>query len=74
MAATIVSLIEYYGWIGLGVAVVFLLVGIDRVDASARGSYVFRLAVAPGVIALWPIVLVRWAQLEARRGRDGGRS
>lgn len=64
---TIIGALEIYGWIGLAVAAVFLAIGVDRVDESARGSYFFRIAVFPGVVALWPIVLIRWAQLELRR-------
>ncbi|MEL6317849.1 MAG: hypothetical protein AAFR16_09465 [Pseudomonadota bacterium] len=71
MAALIIDWLVIYGWCGGAVAVVFLLFGIDRVDAGARGAYAFRAAILPGVIALWPVVLIRWAQLELRgRGRS----
>lgn len=66
-AATLVAAMEAYGWVGLLVAAAFLLVGIDRIDPSARGSYAFRAVVFPGVVALWPVVLIRWWQLERRR-------
>jgi hypothetical protein len=48
------------------IAIVFLLVGIDRVAPAARGAYAFRPMVAPGVVLLWPVVLLRWAWLELR--------
>lgn len=64
---TAVALVEaaiVYGWIGLAVAVAFLVVGVDRIDQSARGSYAFRPVVAPGVIVLWPLVLWLWLAKE----------
>ncbi len=67
MGETLAWAAEIWGWIGLAVAVPFLGFGIDRIDPAARGSYVFRVLVIPGVVLLWPIVLVRWAQLERRR-------
>jgi hypothetical protein len=69
-AWTIVAAVEVYGWIGAAVAAAFLLVGIDRIDESARGSYMFRPLIAPGVVVLWPLVLWRWLALE-RRDRAG---
>jgi len=66
---SILYALEAYGWIGAGFACVFLLVGIDRVDPGARGSYAFRPILLPGVIVLWPLVLYRWLQLE-RRGPE----
>lgn len=70
-AAAILSAAEIYGLIGLVVAAVFLTMGAGRVDASMRGSYAARVLLAPSVILLWPVVLIRWAQLElAGRGAD----
>lgn len=69
-AAEIIEGLEIYGYVGLGVAALFMFIGIDRVDAGARGSYVFRALLLPGLVALWPVVLIRWAQLElSGRGR-----
>lgn len=68
-AATLLWLGEWWGWIGLAVAIPFLTLGVDRIDPSARGSYLFRVLILPGVVMLWPIVLLRWAQLERRRSR-----
>lgn len=67
MAAILVKTAEIYGWIGLAVAAAFLLVGLDRIDDSARGSYAFRVLLIPGVVLLWPAVAARWLQLERRR-------
>jgi fatty acid desaturase len=69
MAAMLIQIAEIYAMIGVGVAAVFLLFGVDRIDQSARGSIFFRPLIAPGVVLLWPLVLVRWLQLE--RGTGG---
>ena len=63
-AETIVRVVEFYGFAGIAVAALFLTFGIDRIDASARGSYMFRPLIAPGVVVLWPLVLLRWLSLE----------
>lgn len=47
---------------GLGVGVAFLLFGLDRVDASARGAYGFRPLLLPGLVLLWPLVIWRWLE------------
>lgn len=67
-AAVIVVIVKAWLWIGAGVAVLFLFIGIDRVDEDARGAYMFRPLVVPGVLLLWPLVLWRWWVLET--GRD----
>ena len=66
-AQLIVSSVEVYGWVGIAVAALFLLFGIDRIDPSARGSYMFRPLIAPGAVVLWPMVLWRWIAIERRR-------
>ncbi len=60
--------LKIWAVIGALVAVPFLLVGIDRIDEDARGSYIFRPLLVPGVILIWPLVLWRWLVLET----DGG--
>jgi hypothetical protein len=67
-ASMIVSAVEWWGMIGLAVAALFLTIGIDRVDENARGSYIFRPLLLPGIILIWPVVLWRWFVLET--GRD----
>jgi hypothetical protein len=50
-----------YGAIGFLFALAFVAVGIGRIDPGARGSGLgFRLTILPGVVALWPVMLVRW--------------
>ncbi len=71
MANTIIELANLWGLVGFAVVLSFVLVGIDRVDASARGAWVFRPLIVPGVILLWPVVVWRWVALE--RGAAGWR-
>ncbi len=65
----IVDHVTAYGLIGLVVALAFLLIGLDRVDAAAHGAYTFRPLLLPGLVLLWPLVLLRWAILEWRAHR-----
>ena len=64
IGATLVWLASIWLYTGAGVAVVFLLFGIDRVSDDARGAYLFRPLLVPGILLLWPLVLWRWFQLE----------
>ena len=57
----------YYACVGAAVAVWFVLIEIDRIDPAAAGAYAFRPLLLPGLILLWPLVLVRWAMLARRR-------
>jgi len=52
-----------YAALGLLFAFVFVWVGIERLDAQARGAGIgFRLLILPGVAAFWPLFLQRWAK------------
>jgi hypothetical protein len=56
---TIVTAIEWYLRIGVGIAIVFVSI-VGRVVPSARGgSIAFRLLVIPGATLLWPLIVVR---------------
>ena len=66
-AEVIVAAAWGYGGVGLIVAALFLLAGIDRVDPSARGAVAFRPLLAPGIVLLWPLVLIRWRRLAQGR-------
>ncbi len=67
VAAFIVQAVTVYAAIGAVVAVVFLLWGIDRIDPGAHGGYAFRPLLFPGLVLLWPFVLLRWLALERAR-------
>ncbi|QBY01144.1 hypothetical protein E2K80_10755 [Rhodophyticola sp. CCM32] len=68
LAAALVLLTKIWLWVGAAVALAFLTIGMGRIDEDARGAYVFRPLIAPGVIMIWPLVLWRWWVLET--GRD----
>jgi hypothetical protein len=54
-------LIAYAGF-GLAFAAAFVTFGVSRVDPVAAGSTRgFRAIIIPGVVALWPLLLFRWA-------------
>lgn len=67
-AASMIAFAEGWIWIGAAVAVLFLTIGIDRIDENARGAYVFRVLLLPAILLIWPLVLWRWAILET--GKD----
>ena len=62
---------EVYGWVGLGVALAFLTIGVGRVDPAARGAYAARVLLLPSVALLWPVVAIRWATIEFSAARSG---
>lgn len=66
MSAAAALLLGLRIWAGLGAltALIFLTVGIDRIDEDARGAYVFRVLLIPGILVIWPLVLWRWAIYE----------
>jgi hypothetical protein len=50
-----------YAALGAVFAVAFIASGLARIDHGAKGAgLVFRLMIVPGLIALWPLMLVRW--------------
>jgi len=63
-ASFLIEIGRYYLIAGAVVAAAFLVIGIDRVEPSARGSYVFRPLLIPGICLIWPLVLYRWFRLE----------
>ena len=67
-AELILLAVKIWGGIGALVAVVFLTVGMDRIDEDARGAYIFRPLLVPGILLIWPLVLWRWYILTA--GKD----
>ncbi|MEM7670348.1 MAG: hypothetical protein AAF317_14615 [Pseudomonadota bacterium] len=69
IAASILDMVRIWGAIGAVVAVIFLGWGIDRIDEDARGAYVFRVLMIPGILIIWPLVLWRWWVLEAGHDR-----
>ncbi len=59
----LVNLAMVYVAIGLAFAIIFVFAGVGRIDESAKGApLAFRLLIIPGVTALWPMLLLRWAR------------
>ncbi|ABD56041.1 hypothetical protein [Jannaschia sp. CCS1] len=64
MAADLIWLAQVYLGLGAATALAFLGFGIDRIDENARGVWLFRPFLIPGILLIWPLVLLRWMQLE----------
>ena len=63
VAQALVLVVLAYAGIGLVFAVLFLALGLARVDPVARGaSFGLRLLLLPGCAALWPLLALRWAR------------
>ena len=63
IAGWLLALVGAYVALGLVFAVGFVLRGASRIDPQAvGGSWGFRLAILPGVVALWPLMAWRWAR------------
>ena len=55
------SLLAIYACIGILVAIPFSIAGAHKIfDEPAEMSAGARLAILPGAIVLWPLVLKRW--------------
>jgi len=63
-AEAILTGLSIWGIIGALIALVFLTIGIDRIDEDAQGAYVFRVLLIPGILVIWPLVLWRWYRYE----------
>ncbi len=46
---------------GAVIAMLFLLFAAPRLDnATKQSSIAFRLLIFPGLVALWPLIILRW--------------
>lgn len=68
-AEAILFFLKIWMIIGAVIAVVFLTIGIDRIDEDAQGAYVFRPLLVPALLVIWPLVLWRWFVLETGSDR-----
>ena len=60
-AEVLTVIVGIYVAAGVLFAVPFVLRGVNRIDPVAReGTWGFRLIVVPGVVALWPLLALRW--------------
>lgn len=63
LAKIFVYALGIYSGLGLIFAVLFVWIGVQRLDSEAQGSGIgFRLLILPGVTAFWPIFLLRWTR------------
>jgi hypothetical protein len=63
----VVYMLQAYAALGLLFALVFLVRGLELVDAAAHGTGPgFRLLLIPGVVAFWPLLLQRWCKAGQR--------
>ena len=54
-----------YFFAGALFAIFFLAKGIEKVDPTAHGSGLgFRIIIVPGVITLWPVLLIKWVKIK----------
>lgn len=67
-AEWLIMIAKGYAALGAVVAAAFVFVGLDRIDSSSHGSYSFRPLIVPGLILLWPLVIMRW--LAAEKGGE----
>lgn len=60
VAGWLVLGVGFYLAVGLPVSIAIVTKSVQRIDPQAvGGSWGFRLAILPGVLALWPILLRR---------------
>jgi len=64
----ILLIAEWYFYAGCAVALAFVVYGVDKIDEAAHGTYLYRVLILPGLIGLWPLVLVMWR----RHAKAGG--
>jgi hypothetical protein len=58
-----VDFLLVYACVGALFAAWFVTVGVVRLDQAARlAGAGFRLIITPGVILLWPLLLLRWVR------------
>jgi hypothetical protein len=63
LAKAFVYALEVYAGLGLMFALPFVFLGVQRLDAEARGAGIgFRSLILPGVAAFWPMFLYRWSR------------
>jgi len=68
LAQAVLDVVGAYFALGAAFAVVFLSFGLRRLDPiAASGPLRFKLLIAPGIVALWPVMLSMWLFGGARR-------
>lgn len=67
VSQTLLFVVQIWGVVGAVVALVFLTIGIGRIDEDAQSAITFRALLVPGILVIWPLVLWRWWVLETDR-------
>ena len=68
ISTLLVTLVEVYALVGVLVLLPFMLRGAGTVEPAARRATLgFRILMVPGIIALWPMMLLRWRQASRDR-------
>jgi len=63
VAGIIGAVIMAYICCGIVFTIAFLIKGIANTDEAAHGSgWGFKMIIAPGIIALWPALLMKWVK------------
>jgi hypothetical protein len=63
LAKIFVDALETYAGLGVLFGLLFVGIGVQRLDSEAQGSGIgFRLLILPGVAAFWPVFLYRWTR------------
>lgn len=66
LAESVVRMLGGYVAVGLVFGLAFVSIGVARIDPDAKGTGIgFRILILPGAIALWPLLLFRWAARRA---------
>ncbi len=69
IVSVLLAMLAVYLCAGVGFAVAFHARGLVHVDPSARGAGLgFRMIISPGIIALWPWLLLRWRKTMIANG------
>ena len=61
-----------YLGIGAAFALVFQVFGLAKVDPAAKGAGLpFRLLITPGLVALWPVIAMKWKKASNGKHAQG---
>lgn len=71
MVESIFTLSGLYLLCGFVFALVFIFIGLNKVDEGAHGSSVgFKIIIIPGTMIFWPILLKKWISASKQKSHD----
>lgn len=57
----LLMLLSAYLVIGILFSVLFIFMGLTKVDRGVEGSWkLFKVLIFPGLVAFWPLFLIKW--------------